>query len=633
MVQPHESAPSPQHDYQSQIQAILTQPLRPENIDRYADQALEQLIGVVENAEDEYVAISGAESTRDGVTQDAATQYFGLGNVNQLLDHLSDKATEIQHLDAVITHAHHSGNVLVPTDPHGSGIQPGSGEMMPAQIIPRLKTTLFILQQAFDVNLDDPESFELTEGEVLPNMMRNTSYYRLDVYALERTLLICDEEGNASFIFDTKQLADLGYNGQDIHKMTKSDLDLMIDTHPSVGRSMRYSENFVSKMVASIENPGRDAIGQDVEQRRQKLSLVPKPPEMVLSRAGISEAFDVGKTALKALIDELGSDLDSTNYYRFGTGKPVPGYDPWEQNKIWDALAGKRSLVPEAPEGYVSVNGLAKRLGISNNVVDRVVQQYPEEVGNIGRFRPRIVDGKRDSGAPFNGLSMEQQSIIEQKLQDEGSLLPPAPEGFLSSKAISRQLQVSQGAVARAIEELNLTSSGIRAKVRATPAIVYGVEDQQKIAEYLKDNDLFAEVAPDDYRSVSGIAKSYGISDVSVNAAIDELGESLGVIEKRIMGVRSRNAFSPNQQEMISQWLEESGRLTPRPPEDVLSFEQLFKELHVAPKTLKAVIEELDTDGLLGDRGLYKYGSVKAEGFTPGQKAMLKARLDARRKQ
>ncbi|MEO8104908.1 MAG: hypothetical protein ABI602_01060 [Candidatus Saccharibacteria bacterium] len=618
-------------DYQSEITHILSQPLQPEIIDSYADHTLDQLIDVVEQAEADFVARPTVLAKDRAGMQDAATSYFGLGDVNQLLDTVEAKAVMIKHLDDVISRADHMRSVVVPTDKSTQFIRPGPIEFQPALTVPRLKTTLFILQQVFNIDLDNPEAFSLSDGDVESSMIRQASYYMLDIYGLDRIALICDEVGNASFIFDSEQLAAVGLTSRDIAQLSKTELDAKIIAEPRLGQRLAYSKNFVSDMITALKDPIGAASDERVEH---VVTLVSAPPETVLSLSGITRAFSVSNSALKSTLDQFNLTELSSGTYSFAS-RPVPGYDAWAQNVIWDKLKERGLMLPEAPEGYISVNGLAKRLNIANNAVGRVIDQQAESLGTVSRYRPNDQSGSKKAGAPFIGLSPQQQQIIESQLSRDGSLIPEAPDGYLSSKALSRHWDKAQGTIKKAIEELDLTS-GVEGKVRATSSTVFSPEDQQRIYDHLVSRGLFVDAAPDGYLSVYGYAKKLGVSDRLVNEAVLELVDEIGQLEKYFVGPRPRDTLSPSQQTFIEQYLASTGKLALPAPEGVLAFELLSDtiraKLSVAPISIKAAIRELDKQGLLGERKAYKFGSVTTAGFSVDQQAIIADYLSTRKR-
>ena len=74
---------------------------------------------------------------------------------------------------------------------------------------------LYILQNDFEIEF---KNIPIKEGITTSKMMRQTSYTRVEISDLERVVYICDEEGNASYIFDARKLAE--------QKITLEELDL-----------------------------------------------------------------------------------------------------------------------------------------------------------------------------------------------------------------------------------------------------------------------------------------------------------------------------------------------------------------------------------------------------------------------
>ncbi len=103
--------------YRDRLTAILYRSLTPENIDSYADKALDELIELIEEVVQTvgHEPENGFASKKDQET--AAFRQFGLGDVESVLDHIADLANEIHALDDAIGRATTNNRVITPPDP------------------------------------------------------------------------------------------------------------------------------------------------------------------------------------------------------------------------------------------------------------------------------------------------------------------------------------------------------------------------------------------------------------------------------------------------------------------------------------------------------------------------------------
>ena len=88
-------------------------------------------------------------------------------------------------------------------------------------------------------------------------MMRKESYVAVEISALNRLALVCDEERNASYIFDTEKLAQIsrpGGNQSIVHK-TKDELNALIKANPGVGVRFVYSPQWTERVRHFLNEP------------------------------------------------------------------------------------------------------------------------------------------------------------------------------------------------------------------------------------------------------------------------------------------------------------------------------------------------------------------------------------------
>ena len=195
---------------QRELNSILDRGLTVENINTYADEALNSLIELTGKKVGEYKKNNLTTGLSDKEIEDRAFQFYGLREVNSVLDHISQKAEEIKGLDLVIASTNKINSVIIKPDPSESVIINGDGEFKEKRIFDRLKTVLFVLKEDFDVDVADRQQLMIQRGIVSDNMMRKTSYFLLNAYGINRTILVCDEEGNVSYVFNTKALNNKG---------------------------------------------------------------------------------------------------------------------------------------------------------------------------------------------------------------------------------------------------------------------------------------------------------------------------------------------------------------------------------------------------------------------------------------
>jgi hypothetical protein len=221
---PSESGPSntaPQYKpleslketFKQRLDTILYKQLTVENIEAFADKALSETVALTDDILKEYknnqtlfhVNILPVNTQEQ---ENEAFAVLGLPNIQNILQKIIEVKEEIYFLKKYAEeNTENTGVVNTPPQPdYPTEIKEGTGGFE-KRIFPRLLTLLYILKHDFNIL---PKPANMKKGIVTPNIIRKTPYTRVEIPALERAVYICDEEGNVSYIFDTKKLTEQG---------------------------------------------------------------------------------------------------------------------------------------------------------------------------------------------------------------------------------------------------------------------------------------------------------------------------------------------------------------------------------------------------------------------------------------
>lgn len=554
--------PSVSPDYRSQIEAILDKPITPNTINTYAGEALEDLIAVASSVTGNYIAENDPLELIGKELENTAFAHHELTDITAILNHVGAKVVEIEAIDVLIRTAEVAPYTIVPPA-DSPGITAGSGEGIAAkELIPRLKTVLFILSNEYGVDIHDSGQLHLVKGTLTDNMMRKTSYYTLNVSALDRTIHICDEEGNVSYVFDAKQLAAQRLSTSDISVMDKPQLNELITTLPKVGSRIVYSKKFVSDVLNAIDNP--ESSEHDLVKPERILTLAPKvelAPKDYLSIRGMAKQFGVSDPSVQKAVTRLvgGGYMTVTEPRRFGYGS-TSAYSPVQQGQIAYELWHSGYLYEQAPEDHLPAYSVAAKLGVSktvlHNTVDRLITSGEMETPEIRKFTTRFA----------KSFSPEQQSIITYELWHSGNL--EAPKGYLSTTGIAEKLGTDKKNVRRAVDRL-VEAGEIDAptamKFGSLVTSAYSPELQGKITYELWHSGYLYEQAPEGHLPIKGIANKLEISDRPVQKTIARMTRDglLAAAELRKFGYNTVPAYSPQQQGKITYELWHSNTIKP----------------------------------------------------------------------
>jgi hypothetical protein len=114
----------PAMQFKSQLDTILYTPVTVENIGRFADDALEQLISLNEAVVARYQKECEDAEYYDGEElEDEAYKHYGLENLNTVLDRITAVRDQIANITVQVSSALEQTNtVITPPDPTGPGL-------------------------------------------------------------------------------------------------------------------------------------------------------------------------------------------------------------------------------------------------------------------------------------------------------------------------------------------------------------------------------------------------------------------------------------------------------------------------------------------------------------------------------
>jgi molybdenum-dependent DNA-binding transcriptional regulator ModE len=693
-----ENKPAKSAHFKTAVTKIQSKPLSPENIDLYAENALTDLIILTSSIVEEYSKEEPPGERTGKEIEDAAFAHFGLSNLGDTLSYIATKAEEIRDLDLIITRAENVDSVIVPTEGHKATVNGGKEAFKDKSIIARTKTVLFILSNDFNVDVDNPTQLILKTGTLTDNMMRQLSYFMASVPRLKRTILCCDEEGNATYIFDHAVLREHGFSPEDLAGFSKPGLNALLDQDPRIGRRLVYSRKFVPNIISLIENPqaninspdkentgfylypkaiegdlsptsfaktmgiayktvanaiveiGVEKLGETPEKRfgskkgpalsplqqniiaeylRSHGKLAEQAPSEVLSLRGLSVKFNIDHLTIRTAINAIGTEILGETPLRKFFNRTTEAYTPAQQGIIEEYLRSHGKLAEQAQEGELSINGIAKKLGIANVTIAEAVRAIGSD--NLGNTSTR-----RFTTLPAEAYTPAQQGIIEEYLRSHGKLAEQAPEGVLSLSSLAAKFGLSRPIVKKAIEDIgDALGEIIERKFSGKPAEAYTPAQQGIIEEYLRSHGKLAEQAPKTVLSANGLSRKLGVSFDTMDSAIENLGDKLGESYMYRFGPNKTTGYSEEQQIIIVQYLQNNGILVEKPPEGVLSAYLLAKRIGTSYKRVVSAIADLGDE--LGEVHEYKSQAIPTKGFTQKQQEMIikkiaEGRISTRRK-
>lgn len=460
------------------IESILNTELTVENINTYADDAFTKLVDFSQQKVIDYKKSNLTNGLSDKEVEDTAFKYYGIKEINSILDHIAKKSEEINSLNNLVAKIN---KVIIKPDYSDKIITRGSGNFKEKIIVDRVKTVLFILKEDFDIDINNDQQLTIEKGIVDQKMTRKTSYYLVNAHTIDRTILVCDEEGNASYVFNSNILDQKEITNANLINYTKSELNDLIKESPEIGRRVIYDkERFVQRIKDSINNPISNFPDEAKSNSKNSANyLYPKNPEGYLSITGIYKKYNTSPKIINKIIDTI-DNFGEVGKYRLLSGVLGFSFSPDQQEKIIEGLKNEGRLKSENLENYIPVYKFSAENHISSQTIDTIIKDNKSLVGEI-------IKDRFDRDMPVNALSPFQQKIILDLLEEKGMLNKPAPEGYLSARGIADKHHVGRYKVKAAIESVIEDIGEIhKFKVGTVSTFVFSPEQQILIEKQLK---------------------------------------------------------------------------------------------------------------------------------------------------
>ena len=314
-------------NFSEQLNEILNTPLTPENMETYASDALSKLIDLSDEIIDAFNRKSATSFANDSELENAAFVHFGLPDIDNNLNFIAKQQDIIDQTLARVTSAKANSNnkTLLPPDENITNIESGDGSFNnDFELIPRTATLIYLLQNQFSLDINDPEQFQIEHGSISTDMMREESYSVIlanltkqavdddsaDEAQISRLIFVCDAPRNATFVIDADIARDLIGDdfADDLASLTKSQLKDLLAENPTLGKNVNYhkGETWPNRILQAINHPEKE-----IKDTKEKLRLLANDIEPAkegeISLNGFRNKYDsVSVVTLKKIVEKAG---------------------------------------------------------------------------------------------------------------------------------------------------------------------------------------------------------------------------------------------------------------------------------------------------------------------------------------
>ena len=464
--------------YRKQLEAILSTPLVPENFITYADDALDSVANMVEGMTKKYPGES--LPLPRGKAEEHTTGYYEMEmDIDDILDSLQSKVDETNHIKQFVKYLSEEDAVYVPPQPLEPGIQTGGDEFNKRETSPKLETILFLLQEIYELDINNSEEIKVNKGSVAKGMMRTEPYYLVELPTLDRSILVCNEIGNITYVMDNTLLEEQGMEAELLVDMDKSQIDELIKTNQGLGVRITHTSKYLPKIELALESIAdfstKTEGGIESDDTIQEESLLKTAVDKVtvghMSVSQIAKELGIGLKKVRKIISELGL---SPIRAKFGNNKLTDAYSPEDIARIRESDESMELFSPEAHEGYLNVYQIAKELGISTSTVNKIISE-------LGLSPIRAKYGINNEADAYSPVDIAR---IRELAESKELFSPEAAGGYMSVSQIAKELGISNYNVNKIISELGL--SPIRAKFGTYVTDTYSPVDIARIRVILE---------------------------------------------------------------------------------------------------------------------------------------------------
>ena len=262
-----------------------------------------------------------------------------------------------------------------------------------------------------------------------------------------------------TLVFDTQAVQQCSSEQHiSLEGYTKEELLDLIKQDPACGLELPHGQRFTASLVDALTHPIADArahITEAMELEQQhhiaqtrrslgKVTIHRAAGELRVAPQTVEKALD--DPVIREKLGKIATTQRGTELQHLLTPRQVA------------TLAEHLQSTPP-PEGYRTLNGVAKKLGIGGNTVRRIINELNGAGANI-----QGEEYQKATGLSYCYYSLAEQRKIENQARKAG-LFGVAPEGYLPCKDVAKSLHATRLTINNAIKALNITPKQYRTQL------------------------------------------------------------------------------------------------------------------------------------------------------------------------
>lgn len=566
-----------QSELRNKLDFVLSAELSPENIDSYATDALNGMVGLAESLRQEYAV---DEHNWDNFTENNAFAINNLGHVDDNIDHIINIASSIDNLDKVISSIEKKSEIILPPDTDHD-IKRGNGTGVESPVaVQRLKTILFILQKDFGLDLHDEDQISMYKGTNSEAMIRRESYTCVDVAALNKLILVCDEMDNATYIFDIDKVQAKGFSTTQLQDHTKKQLNDKIAMHQDIGQRIVYSKNFVKDIKNALTS--KESHKSSSESQGY---LIPSAEDyQAILPSVVAKQYGVHENTVQKIIKEL--DIPQSKYaFNRGIKLGIKRSDT-------ELIRQHPMVAMPKSEDYaaIGIEEIGRLHNRSRSYVEKKIGELGLQTGDF-RFGSRSRIGK--------GLL---EADAKQLVASFDPIVSAVEEGTVTGLTnVARMMKVRDVAVRMAAEDLGLELKQYR--IDGHNYIGF-TDDDIKI---LRQHPTICIPRADDYQAVSlaELVREYKRGPDTIIKLMDQTGIRTG---EYYFGPKLGKGITSDDYQKLIKTMQ---NIAQPASDNVNSLNVVRERFNVTPN---AILTAAERQGIQGK--VYKFNARESLGFT-----------------
>ena len=268
-----------------------------------------------------------------------------------------------------------------------------------------------------------------------------------------------------------------------LESCTKEELLALIKQDAACGLELPHGQRFTASMVDALTHPIADArarITEAIEMKQQHHIAQTRRSLGKVTIGWVAEKLKVAPRTIEKALDNpaISDKLGAITTTQRGTELQHLLTPP----QVATLAEHLQSTPP--PEGYRTLNGVAKKLGIGGNTVRRIINELNSAGADV-----HGEEYHKATGLSYRYYSPTDQRKIENQARKEG-LFTPVPAGYLLRTIVAKQLHVTHATINHAIEALGITPERYRVRrqngqLACTLGYHLSPEQAEQVAAYL----------------------------------------------------------------------------------------------------------------------------------------------------